>query len=169
MKIKLRFGKKNEVPGILAWNCLEYVDVYGAAMKGGFITSPFSPRLKEDELDDLINYSETNTLFVGPELAEMVNSLRSRIPKVKKFISFEGQAPDMICHHELLNTYSKEEPEVQVEEDDPLFIFYTSGTTGTPRGALYNHSRAIDDTRTLVIGLTLQPGGKSIKMMTIFQ
>jgi len=160
--------KKNDVLGILAWNCLEYVDVYGAAMKGGFITSPFSPRLKEDELDDLINYSEANTLFVGPELVEMVNSLRPRIPKVKKFISFEGQAPGMICHHELLNTYSKEEPEVQVEEDDPLFIFYTSGTTGIPRGALYDHSRAIDDTRTLVIGLTLQPGDKSIQIMPLF-
>ena len=32
--------KKGDVIAILSWNCLEYVDVYGAAMKGGFIASP---------------------------------------------------------------------------------------------------------------------------------
>jgi len=160
--------KKGDVLGILSWNCLEYTDVYGAAMKGGFITSPFSPRLKADELDYLINYSEANTLFVGPELVEMVNSLRPRIPKVKRFISFEGRAPDMICHRDLLETYSKEEPDIQVEEDDPVFIFYTSGTTGIPRGALYSHRVAMDDTRTCVIALSLQPGDKYIQIMPLF-
>ena len=38
-------AKKGDVIGILSWNCLEYADVYGAAMKGGFIASPFNPRL----------------------------------------------------------------------------------------------------------------------------
>jgi len=160
--------KKGDVIGILSWNCLEYADVYGAAMKGGFITSPFSPRLQADELDYLINYSEANTLFVGPELVEMANSLRPRIPKVKNFISFEGPAPDMTCHRDLLATYPREEPDVQVEEDDPVFIFYTSGTTGVPRGALYTHRRAIEDHRTSVIGLGLQHGDKYIQIMPLF-
>ena len=160
--------KKGDVLGILSWNCLEYADVYGTAMKGGFITSPYSPRLKADELDYLINYSEANTLFVGPELVEMVNLLKPRLPKVKRFISFERRVPDMICHRDLLETHSKEEPDVQVEEDDLLFIFYTSGTTGIPRGSLYSHRAAMDDTRTAVIGLTLQPGDKYIQVMPLF-
>jgi len=70
--------KKGDVIGILSWNCLEYADVYGAAMKGGFIASPFNPRLHEDELEYLINYSEANTLFVGPDLLAVVDSLRHR-------------------------------------------------------------------------------------------
>jgi acyl-CoA synthetase (AMP-forming)/AMP-acid ligase II len=41
-------AKKGDVLGILSWNCLEYTEVYGAAMKGGFIASPFSPRLQAD-------------------------------------------------------------------------------------------------------------------------
>jgi acyl-CoA synthetase (AMP-forming)/AMP-acid ligase II len=160
--------KKGDVLGILSWNCLEYADVYGAAMKGGFITSPFSPRLQANELDYLINYSEASTLFVGPELVEMVNSLRPRLSKVKRFISFEGRAPDMICHRDLLDTHSKEEPVVQVEEDDPVFIFYTSGTTGIPRGALYSHRAGIDDSRTFIIAVSLQPGDKHIQIMPLF-
>lgn len=57
--------KKGDGIGIFSWNCLEYCDVYGAAMKGGWILSPFSPRLQTSELDYLVNYSEVNTLFVG--------------------------------------------------------------------------------------------------------
>ena len=58
---------KGDVIGILSWNCLEYADVYGAAMKGGFIASPFNPRLHRDELEYLINYSGAKTLFFGPD------------------------------------------------------------------------------------------------------
>jgi long-chain acyl-CoA synthetase len=160
--------KKGDVLGILSWNCLEYADVYGAAMKGGFIASPFNARLQANELDYLINYSEANTLFVGPELVETANSLRARLPNVKNFISLEGPAPEMICHGDLLTTYPKGEPDVQVEEDDPLFLFYTSGTTGVPRGALYTHRQAIDNIRTLIIGLGLQPRDRYIQIMPLF-
>jgi acyl-CoA synthetase (AMP-forming)/AMP-acid ligase II len=160
--------KKGDVLGILSWNCLEYTDVYGAAMKGGFIASPFNPRLQENELDYIINYSEANTLFVGPELVDIANSLRPRLSKVKNFISFEGPAEKMICHRDLLTAYPKDEPDIQVDEDDPVFIFYTSGTTGIPRGALYTHARAMDDTRRFPVALSLEHGDRHIQIMPLF-
>ena len=160
--------KKGDVLGILSWNCLEYGDVYGAAMKGGFIASPFNPRLQENELDYIINYSEANTLFVGRELVDITNSLRPRLSKVKNFISFEGTVTGMICHRDLLASYSKDEPDIWVEEDDPVFIFYTSGTTGIPRGALYTHARAMDDTRRFPVALSLEHGDRHIQIMPLF-
>ena len=160
--------KKGDVIGVLSWNCLEYADVYGAAMKGGFIISPFNARLQLKELDYLINQSEANTLFVGPEFVELINSLRPRLSKVKNYISFEDPALNMRCHRELLATYSDEEPDVQVEEDDPLLILYTSGTTGMPRGALYTHRRAMDNTRTHVVVMGLLPGDKHVAIMPLF-
>jgi long-chain acyl-CoA synthetase len=160
--------RKGDVIGVLSWNCLEYTDVYGAAMKAGFIATPFNPRLKADELAYLINYSEAGTLFVGPELIEVINSLRLRIPKVKTFISFEGSFPNMIAHHDLLAAYSREEPDVQVKEEDLLYIFYTSGTTGVPRGALYTQCRKMEDTRITAQILTLEAGDKHIMVMPLF-
>ncbi len=68
--------KKGDGIGILSWNCLECTDITGAAMKGGFIVSPFNPRMQKDELEYLINYSEVKVLFVGPELMQMANELR---------------------------------------------------------------------------------------------
>ncbi len=159
---------KGDVIGVLSWNCLEYVDVYGVAHKGGFIISPFNPRLQMEELDYLINYSGANTLFVDAELVETANQLRPRLPNVKNYISFESSVPDMICHRDLLATYPQREPEVQVEEDDPLYIIYTSGTTGVPRGALYTHRRAMEDTRTRIIKMAIEVGDSNILMMPLF-
>ena len=42
--------KKGDGIGIFSWNCLEYADVYGAAMKGGFIISGINPRLQSHEV-----------------------------------------------------------------------------------------------------------------------
>jgi acyl-CoA synthetase (AMP-forming)/AMP-acid ligase II len=161
-------AKQGDVLGILSWNCLEYVDVYGAAMKGGFIASPFNPRLEADELEYLINYSEAKTIFVGPELVEKVNALRSRIPNVKNYVSFEHFDADMISHEYLLQAYSKEEPDIKVAEEDPFLIFYTSGTTGVPRGALYTQGRKMADTRIFVHELAPDPGDKHIMIVPLF-
>jgi acyl-CoA synthetase (AMP-forming)/AMP-acid ligase II len=163
------FGaRKGDVIGILSWNCLEYVFFYGAAMKGGFIASPFNPRLHSEELEYLINYSEANTLFVGRELAPKVHSLRSRLPKVKHYISFETSAPDMLSYNELLARHPTNEPNTNVSKDDPLLILYTSGTTGVPRGALYTHHRKLDNTRIKALEMGTKPGDRHIMVLPFF-
>jgi long-chain acyl-CoA synthetase len=160
--------KKGDVIGILSWNCLEYTDVYGAAMKGGFIASPFNPRLQSEELEYLINYSETNTLFVGPELLETVSHLRPRLPKVKHYISLESTAPEMVSHGELLARDSSNEPDIGVNRDDPVIIFYTSGTTGVPRGALYTHARKLDNTRIKALEMGTKTGDRHLMVLPFF-
>lgn len=160
--------KKGEVLGVYSWNCIEYTDVYAAAMKGGFISSPYNARLKVDELDYLINYSEATTLFVGPEMVETVQALRPRLPRVKNVILFKGTGPDMISYGDLTARYPDDEPDVEVREEDPVFIFYTSGTTGVPRGALYTQARGMDDTRRFAVALTLEHGDKHIQIMPLF-
>jgi long-chain acyl-CoA synthetase len=160
--------KKGDVIGILSWNCLEYTDVYGAAMKGGFIASPFNPRLQSDELEYLINYSEANTLFVGPEFVETVSYLRARLPKVKYCISLEVSAPDMVSHGDLLARDSSDEPDIGVNRDDPVIIFYTSGTTGVPRGALYTHARKLDNTRIKALEMGTKRGDRHLMVLPFF-
>jgi long-chain acyl-CoA synthetase len=159
---------KGEVIGILSWNCLEYTDFYGAAMKGGFIASPFNPRLHPEELEYLINYSETNTLFVGPELLETVKQLRPRIPKVKNYISIEGDVPDMISYADLLGEEGRDEPDVDVKENDPVIILYTSGTTGLPRGALYTHAQKLDNTKIKVLEMGTKAGDRHLMVLPFF-
>ena len=159
---------KGDPIGLVSWNCLEYAVVYGAAMKGGYILSRFNPRLGADEIKYLIDYSEVNTLFIGPELVNIIQPLRPHLPKVKNYMSLEGHADNMICVQDLLTSYPTEEPDVQIEEDDALHIIYTSGTTGVPRGAVYTNYHTWEDTRTYIINTGLQATDKHIQASPLF-
>ncbi len=160
--------KKQDVIGVLSWNCLEYQDVFGAAEKGGFAISPFNPRLSFNELEYLINDSQANTLFVGPELVDMVEKLRGRITNVKNFVSFESPVLGMRYHADLLKSYPFTEPEVTSDEDDLVYMFYTSGTTGAPRGAIYNHKRQFENFMLYLIELAILPGDRQLMVMPMF-
>jgi long-chain acyl-CoA synthetase len=160
--------RKRDIIGILSWNCLQFVEIYGVAMKGGFISAPFNPRLKDNELEYIINNSEANTLFIGPEFIDITNDLRPRLPMVKNYISLEDEVPGMMSYSKLLESSSGNEPDDTVDEDTPTCIIYTSGTTGVPRGALYNQRQFIEDSKTLSLDMSLRPGHKRIQITPLF-
>jgi acyl-CoA synthetase (AMP-forming)/AMP-acid ligase II len=160
--------KKGDVLGVLSWNCTEYTDLFGAAEKGGFIFAPFNVRLSENEIDYLINDSEAAILFVGTEFADMVATLKHRIPRVKHFISLEGSLPGMESSANLLERHPTNEPDVQVEDEDPLFICYTSGTTGRPRGALYTHRGHREDVICHALEVPIGYEDRGISLMPLF-
>jgi long-chain acyl-CoA synthetase len=160
--------KKGDGIGALSWNCLEYTDIYGAGMKGGFVVSPFNPRMQKEELEYIINYSKVKVLFVGTEMAAVADQLRSSLPEVRNFISLEGRAPGMLEFDQLLRTFPQEEPDVDVQENDPFVIFYTSGTTGVPRGAVYTHFRKLEEARTKVPTTGIKADNKHVMIMPLF-
>ena len=160
--------KKGDGIGVVSWNCLECTDISGAAMKGGFVVSPMSPRLGPEELQHMINYSGVKVLFVGKDLAAVVDRLRPGLAAVKHYVSIEERAAGMTGYDDLLEASSPEEPEVYAEEDDPFIIFYTSGTTGIPRGAVYTHRGKLEDARTKALLLGFQPEDKHVMIMPLF-
>jgi len=160
--------KKGDGIGILSWNCLECTDITGAAMKGGFIVSPFNPRMQKNELEYLINYSEAKVLFVGPELMQMANELRPVLKNVTHYVALEQKTENTAFHDDLLASHSKEEPDVDVKETDPFIIFYTSGTTGMPRGAVYTHFRKMEEAKNKIVQVGLKPANKHIMILPLF-
>ena len=159
---------KGDGIGVLSWNCLECTDASGAAMKGGFIVSPFNPRMRTAELEYIINYSDVKALFVGPELVEEAERLRPRLPQVRHYISLEGEAAGMRSLRGMLDDFPVDEPGVDVGEDDLFIIFYTSGTTGVPRGAVYTHARKIRDARNKALQMGLNPNCKHVMILPLF-
>jgi long-chain acyl-CoA synthetase len=160
--------RKGDGIGILSWNCVECTDITGAAMKGGFVVSPFNPRMQSDELDSLINYSEVKALFVGPELVAVADELKPRLKNVVHYIAIEQPTEGMIFHNELIAAFPTDEPDLEVQETDPFIIFYTSGTTGIPRGAVYTHIRKLEEARTKVMLVGLKPHHKHIMILPLF-
>ena len=160
--------QKGDVIGILSWNQLEYPEVFGAAMKGGFVLAHLNPRLQPQELIHVINDSEARVLFLASEFVETIKRIGAYIPKTESFLTFGNEEGSMMAYGEMLEGQSEEEPESRVEEDDPLTIFYTSGTTGSPRGAIYAHRQKMENTIMKALDIGVQFGDRHLVVLPMF-
>ncbi|MCX7966404.1 MAG: AMP-binding protein [Syntrophorhabdaceae bacterium] len=146
--------KKGDRFAVLAYNCVEWMEIYAAAAKGGFICVPIMFRLAAPEMEYIINHCEAKVFIVqagtnprdGKEYPwiEMVNGMKKNIPTVEKYISFaevgNPHYDGYISYEDALAAASPEEPETVVTADDPWVIMYTGGTTGRPKGVVKTHA-----------------------------
>jgi len=135
--------KKGDRFAILAYNCVEWLEIYAAAAKAGQITVPIMFRLAAPEIEYVVNHSECKAFVVAKEFVQLVNSIRSKLPGIppENFIYFgDDKTPEGYLHYEsVIAKASPGEPDVIVDADDPWNLMYTSGTTGRPKGVVRTH------------------------------
>jgi fatty-acyl-CoA synthase len=105
----------------LTGNSPEHVAVFFACARLGLILAPLSWRLAAPELAYQLEDSEPALLLVEDEHAELAEATGH--PFEPLLAGGDGEVPD-----------------ARVEDDDPLLLVYTSGTTGRPKGALLTHA-----------------------------
>jgi long-chain acyl-CoA synthetase len=134
--------KKGSHVGILAYNCPQYYEAF-ALSKAGMVCVPLNFRSVGRELVYLINNSAINTIIVAKEFIDLVDSIRKEITGVKNFISLNSAADGMEYYEDLIKSCAPDEPADCVSPEDDAAIYYTSGTTGRPKGAVHTHKSLI--------------------------
>lgn len=124
---------------ILQHNCASYIEIFFASAKIGTALVALDHRLVGRELAYILNDSETGTLIVGAEYVDVVESVRSQLDKVETVICIRGGAPGMKSYDEFVSSRPSTEPNVSVDENDLATLYYTSGTTGLPKGVMTTH------------------------------
>jgi acyl-CoA synthetase (AMP-forming)/AMP-acid ligase II len=114
---------------ILSENRFEYMEAAYAAAKSGAILCTLNWRLAKEELNHCIALVEPKLVLTSARFAEKLGECE-----------WNGLSIDIDRDYEqLLSEVSDAEPAVVAEPEDGLFILYTSGTTGFPKGALISH------------------------------
>ena len=137
--------KKGDRVGIIAQNGVHYVDLMYGLAKIGAILVPFNWRLKPLELEYVANDCSPVAIICAPDFADLLAATKPKLD-CKRFISLGGARIDATCAYEdMLAKGSPSEPErpADLGEDDPLFILYTSGTTGKSKGAVIPHRQVL--------------------------
>jgi fatty-acyl-CoA synthase len=137
--------RKGDRVGIIAQNGVHYVDLMYGLAKIGAILVPFNWRLKPLELEYVANDCSPSVIICAPEFAELLEKTRAKL-NCKRFIALGGAAIATEWKYEdMLASGSTEEPKRPADlcEDDPLFILYTSGTTGKSKGAVIPHRQML--------------------------
>jgi long-chain acyl-CoA synthetase len=134
--------KKGSHVGIFAYNCPQYFEVFGV-FKAGMVAVPLNYRCIATELEYLINNSEVEAIVVEKEFTSIIDSLRHGLGGVKHYICLDSDVPDMLNYETLLAGSPAAEPGEEVVPGDMAAIYYSSGTTGRPKGAVHTHKSLV--------------------------
>jgi acyl-CoA synthetase (AMP-forming)/AMP-acid ligase II len=153
--------KKGDRFAILAYNCLEWLEIYAASAKAGQVTVPIMFRLAPPEIEYIVSHSESKAFFVSKDFVPLVNSLRSKLKTIspENYVYWgDGPTPEGYQSYEaFIAKASPEEPDVVVDAEDIWNLMYTSGTTGKPKGVIRTHEGNISQYVLNAINMGLRP------------
>ena len=110
------------------------VSWYGAVGAGGVLHT-INPRLFDEQLVYIINHAEDQVLLYDAQFQAIIDRLKAQLPSVKRYICYDaaGGFEDWLAPHDGNVAWH------DGDERDPCMLCYTSGTTGNPKGVLYEH------------------------------
>jgi len=128
----------------LSLNCHRLLEAYYGVLEAGAILLPLNIRLAAPELTYILNDSGATVLFLEQEFASLVDSFRRKLGTVRSFIQMDGtpQAAwlsDQTYEQMLAGATPHPEDLMSFDEDSVAEIFYTSGTSASPKGVMLTH------------------------------
>ncbi len=112
---------------------------YGAIGMGGVIHT-INPRLFTEQLVYIFNHAEDRVLFYDHAFTPLVEALKPHLKTVEHYVGFDG--PDQ-PFEALIAGESDDYRWREGDEREPAMLCYTSGTTGNPKGVLYEHRSTV--------------------------
>lgn len=142
---------KGDRVGLLLMNSAEFMEAYFALAKIGAVVVPLNWRLVADELEFILKDSGTKRLIFSHEFVDTVAELHSRGDRtpVKHWLHVRDiKGPSVPAYFaedyaDYRNAGAISDPEFGAHGDDMLYIMYTSGTTGLPKGVVHSHNTAM--------------------------
>ncbi|MEE6179793.1 fatty-acid--CoA ligase FadD5 [Mycobacterium sp. 050134] len=134
---------------ILMLNRTEFVESVLAINALGGIAVPLNFRLTPAEIAFLVEDCEARAMITEPVLAAVATGVREIQPSVDTIIVAGRSTDDTVLGYEdLVDEPGEAHQPVDIPNDSPALIMYTSGTTGRPKGAVLTHANLAGQTMT---------------------
>ena len=138
------------VVGVMDWDSHRYLELFFAVPMVGSIIHTINVRLSPEQILFTINHAEDEVLFVNKDFMPIVEKIKSQFTTVKKIIVMSDN--DSECeYNEFVNNASDDYSFSDFSEDTQATLFYTTGTTGNPKGVYFSHRQLMLHTLSVTI------------------
>ncbi len=160
--------RKHDRVAILARNCSEYIEIFGACEVAGFVAINLNSRLAEAELAAICQDCQPAVLIFAADFAAQAHAIAAQVASIRIRIGIDCGAYDDLRYEQLLGDASAEEPANAPSPGDMAYLMYTSGTTGGPKGVMISHAAMAEGVRMLSHECGTTSNDKALVVMPLF-
>jgi fatty-acyl-CoA synthase len=136
--------------GVLDWDSNRFLEAFFAIPMMGVVLQTVNVRLSPEQIAYTIDHAGSSTLLVNDEFVDLVHSILPQLSKVKRLVVLTDQKAPAIGKLEFAGEYEQLLAASSADFDFPDFdenvqatTFYTTGTTGLPKGVYYSHRQLV--------------------------
>ncbi|MGB7093617.1 MAG: AMP-binding protein, partial [Anaerolineales bacterium] len=161
-----------DVVSFITYNSHQLLEAYYAVPQIEGILNPINIRLSHHEIEYILNHAETRVLCFHQDFLPLVERLRFQLTNVQYFIIIESEdPPEWTSDYETLLESASSEAEVDldgIDEEAVIELFYTSGTTGPPKGVQITNRSLYIHTLTAIPGFQVSDHDTLLHVVPLF-
>ena len=156
--------RPGDTVGVMDWDTHRFLEAFFAIPMMGAVLQTVNVRLSPEQIIYTIEHAGATTLLVNDEFLPLLATIRPRLSKVRTVVvmsdndSFVLHEEGVAGHYEdMLAAASPEFDFPDFDENTQATTFYTSGTTGAPKGVYFSHRQMVLHTITELAALGMAP------------
>ena len=161
--------KKGDFIHVLVENSPETLVSFFAIQKIGAVAGPINGWWKASEVEYLLNDSKGRGLIIEPRYLPILDEIREKCPSLEIVIETgKDPRPSHASLSGIMEGDVGKQYECDCDEKEAAYIFYTSGTTGNPKGVLLSHKNVFADIKSFQEGIDLEEGLRILVFLPLF-
>ncbi|NHZ72661.1 MAG: AMP-binding protein, partial [Aquificales bacterium] len=137
--------KQGDRVATFAWNHYQHMELYYAIPGAGAVCHTLNIRLFPEQLSYIVDHAEDHIVFIDATLLPLYERIAHQITCVKHYVLINAspdtqtKLPNVLYYEDLIEDSDEDFTWLCHDEHMAMGLCYTSGTTGSPKGALYSH------------------------------